>query len=54
MQQHRDAWRNYAYGKTPDRPEHFLDGDGPDAGPTEIERLLAMMERARKLLEKDE
>ncbi|MDH3291515.1 MAG: hypothetical protein OEO20_11290 [Gemmatimonadota bacterium] len=38
MQRHRDAWREYAYGKR-DKPADFLDGNKVDRGPTEIERL---------------
>lgn len=40
MQQHRDHWRGYAYGKR-DKPADFLDGNMVDREPTLIETQAA-------------
>jgi len=46
MQQHRDAWRSYAYGKR-DKPSDFLDGNLVDRPPTQLEKAEAELERSR-------
>lgn len=42
LQRHRDAWREYAYGKR-DRPKDYLDGDRLDARLTKIDELEAQL-----------
>ena len=37
MQQHRDAWREYAYGNR-EKPTDFLDGNKVNRPPTALER----------------
>jgi hypothetical protein len=44
MQQHRDAWRAYAYGKGP-KPKDYLDGNCVDRPETLIEKLEALVNR---------
>ena len=49
LQQHRDAWRMYAYDRG-EKPSDFLDGNMVDRPQTLVERLQAVVDDLKKLM----